>query len=203
MTKFSDEKYLGQMYGIIVALIFPLSYGIIDIFRRKKLNFFSALGIFSILITGIVGVAGLDRNWIIVKETAIPLVFGIAVMVSQWMGKSLVRIFFNQILDLEKINHALRCRGKDEAFTRLMVKSSYALGGTFFISAILNFVLAIYILKGEPGTIEFNQSLGKMTAWSFPVITVPMMLMTGIIIWILFNNIKKQTHLDFHSFIRH
>ncbi|MCO4795367.1 MAG: hypothetical protein KC493_16730, partial [Bacteriovoracaceae bacterium] len=74
--------------------------------------------------------------------------------------------------------------------------------GTFFLSALLNFVLAVYVLQGEPGSTEFNESLGKMTLLSFPVITVPMMVMVMGIIYFLINSIKRNTDLELEEVIK-
>jgi hypothetical protein len=58
------------------------------------------------------------------------------------------------------------------------------------------------ILKGEPGSVEFNESLGKMTALSFPVISIPMLIMVGVIIYILVHSIKKYTSLELEDIVK-
>ena len=201
MTKFSDEASLGQKWGLIIALLFPLLYGLWDWFRAKKLNFFSGVGLFSILTTGGIGLFKLDRNWMIVKETAIPLIFGVVVVACEFWGKSLVRLFFSQILNLEKIDSAFKERGEQTTLSRILSRSSYMLGGTFFLSAVLNFILAVMILKGNPGSVEFNKSLGKMTALSFPVISLPLMIITGFILWSLFRTITQRTSLSIEDLL--
>lgn len=203
MTKFSKPEYLGQVYGLVVALLFPFTYGVLDLIKKKKVNFFSALGLFSILMTGGIGLLKLNRDWMVIKETAIPTIIGLIVLASQFTGKPFVKAFLGQILDLEKIRQAYEEKSKVADFDRILNNSSYLLCSTFFVSGVLNYVLADYILTGAPGSVEFNESLGKMTAMSVPVITVPMMLMVGFIMFYLFKNIKKTTDLDFESFLKH
>ena len=41
LTKLSGEDYLGIKLAIIVALSFPIIYGVRDFFVRGKINFFS------------------------------------------------------------------------------------------------------------------------------------------------------------------
>lgn len=202
MTKLSKPEYLGQVYGLVVALLFPFTYGVIDLIKKKKINFFSALGLFSILMTGGIGLLKLNRDWMVIKETAIPTLIGIIVLISQFTGKPFVQTFLGQILDLDKIRSAYEEKSLVHDFNKILSNSSYLLCSTFFVSGILNYVLADYILKGAPGSTEFNESLGKMTAMSVPVITVPMMLMVGFIMYYLFKNIKKTTDLDFESFLK-
>ena len=77
MTKFSNADYLGPVWGLVVALAFPISYGLWDFLSKGKTNFFSLLGLFSVLMTGGIGLLKLDKNWMVVKETAIPALMGI------------------------------------------------------------------------------------------------------------------------------
>lgn len=202
MTKYSTPETLGQVRGLLIALAFPLCYGLFDLIQKKKVNFFSALGLFSILITGGIGLLSLDKNWMIVKETAIPALMGIAVFISQKTETPIVKTFLNQMLDLDKIKDAFKDKNLEDDFEKTLSRSSIFLGCTFFVSAILNFVLAVIILKGQPGSVEFNESLGKMTALSFPVITIPMMIMVSLIMMYLFKGIKNKTDLEIESIFR-
>lgn len=202
LTKLSDPQYLGQVWALIVALAFPILYGAYDYITRKKHNFFSALGLISVLLTGGIGLMELNKGWMVAKETAIPALMGLAVFVSQYTKFPLVKTFLNQILDLDKIKLTFEEQNAGEKFQTVLKNSTLWLSLSFFISAALNYVLAIKILVGEPGSVEFNESLGKMTALSFPVISLPMMVIVGLIMYYLFREIKKTTGLEFEDFIR-
>jgi hypothetical protein len=202
LVKFSSDEHLGQVYSLIIALAFPVCYGLYDYIKSKKLNFISALGLFSVLLTGGIGLFKLNKDWMVVKETAIPLIIGIAVLISQKTKYPLVRTILDQVFDLEKIDQEFKKSGHDNLFEKKIATSGLWLGFTFFVSAALNYVLAVMILKGEPGSVEFNESLGKMTALSFPVISVPMLIMVGIIIYILVNSIKKYTTLELEDIVK-
>ena len=203
LSKFSDDGSLGQTWSLIIALAFPLGYGLWDWFRVKKLNIFSALGIISTLLTGGIGLFELSRNWMIAKETGIPFIIGTVVLVAQWRGKSVIRLLFSQIIDLDKVDMVFSEKGEQEHWNKQMSNFSYMMGGSFFISAALNFILAVLILKGEPGSVEFNKSLGKMTALSYPVIALPMMVITVLIFWKLFQGITQKTSLTMEDLIKH
>ncbi len=202
LTKLSKPEHLGVLWSLIVAIAFPLGYGIYDYIRGKKFNFFSALGLFNVLMTGGIGLMSLNRQWMVVKETGVPLIMGIAVIISQFTSYPLVKTFLGEILNLDLINKSYKDAGHENEFEKSLSTASFFLGGTFFISAFLNYALAIYILTGEPGTSEFNESLGKMTALSFPVIALPMMIMVAAILTFLMKNIKKTTNLDFENVIK-
>lgn len=203
MTKFSGPEHLGETWGLVIALAFPLSYGIYDYFERKKFNFFSALGLFSVLMTGGIGLFKLNKSWMIAKETAIPMIMGLVVLISERTPYPIVKIFFQQIMELEKIQQAFVERAQGSRFDALFRIASRGLGGSFFLSALLNYILAVQILKGEPGTQEFTESLGKMTALSFPVITLPMMIVVGGLMAYMIKTIQSVTEMEFEEFMRH
>ena len=202
MIKLSSRDYLGETYGLILALLFPLTYGLHDWRSNKNINFFSSLGIISILITGVIGLAELDRKWMIAKETGIPLIFGLVVLFAQLMNRSVMYLFFDQVLDLEKVKLGFILHDDRKTFKKLMAYSSYMIAGTFFLSAVLNFFLAIFVLRGEPGTVEFTESLGRMTALSFPIIAIPTTIMLmGIVLYML-RTILKKTDLSMEKIIK-
>lgn len=202
MMKFSTDEYLGQVYGLVTALAFPLLYGLYDLLGAGKVNFFSILGLLSIVLTGGIGLFKLDRTWMIVKETAFPLIMGLFVLASEIMKKPLLKGLLDKVIDLEKVREAYREGDKEEHFEKRLTRSSYLLVSTFFVSALLNFLLAFFVLKGQPGTEEYVNSLGKMTGLSFPVIALPMTIMVGCILYYLFNGIKKETNVELESFFR-
>lgn len=202
LTKFSGDQHLGQVYSLILALSFPIGYGLYDYIKMKKFNFFSGLGLFSVLMTGGIGLFHLDKSWMVAKETGIPLIMGLAVLYSQFTQYPLVKLFLGQMIDIELIDKTFKENGHDGLFEKNLKIASFLLACTFFISAILNYVLAVKVLVGEPGSEEFNQSLGKMTALSFPVISVPMLIMVGVIIAYLIMTIKKNTDLEIESIIK-
>lgn len=201
LTKFSGPEKLGQVNALVIALAFPLLYGAWDFFTQKKFNWISAIGLVSVLLTGGIGLFQLDKTWMIVKETALPLVIGLFVLASQYTKKPLVRMLIEQIFDIDKIHAAMDARGGREDFDQKIHISGFYFSSTFFLSAVLNYALAVIVLKGAPGSVEFNESLGKMTALSFPVISVPTVIATGFIIYGLVNYIKKNTDLALEEMV--
>lgn len=203
LSKFSGEAHLGPEWGIIVALAFPIGYGIKDYFRANKVNFFSALGVFSVFMTGGISLLELDPKYIAYKEAGIPLLLGLAVILSLKTPWPLVRTFLysDLILDTGRIEAALKEHGTKPAFERALVIASWMLAGSFFVSSILNYVLARVLLVAPPGTEEFNAQLGKMTWMSYPVIFVPAMIILLSAFYYLFKQISKLTHLQLEDII--
>lgn len=201
LAKASTPELLGPVWGLIIALCFPLGYGVWDFVQRREANFISIIGFASVLLTGGLGLAEVDNFWFAVKEAAVPSIIGLAVWASMFTKRPLVRqfLFNDQAFDTAKINAALEERENLGVFDRLLRSSTYWLVASFTLSAILNFVLARWLLKSPTGTPEFNAELGKMNALSWPVIVVPTMFITIFALWRLISGIKRLSGLSFEE----
>jgi len=197
LSKLAGDNYLGPIYSVVVALAFPLVYGIRDYFISHKPNFISALGVVSVLLTGGMSLLKLDPQYIAIKDAAIPGLLGLATLISMYTRYPLVRTFLynDQVLQVAKVSAALAEHNTATQFERRLSVASYMIAGSFFLSAILNYILARLILVSSPGTTAFSEELGKMTALSFPVIVLPSMLVLMGAMMYLLNAIQKLTHL--------
>lgn len=193
----------GTRWAIVVALSFPIIYGLRDFSQSQKLNLFSALGVISILLTGGISLLELDPKYIAIKEAAIPGIFGLATLLSLRTRYPLVKtlLYNDKILQVNKIANALKHSGNEAAFEKSLVNASYLIALSFFLSSTLNYILAKVILVSSPGTPAFNEELGKMTALSFPVIAVPATVIMMVALFYLFRSIQKLTHLTLEDII--
>lgn len=204
LTKLSGDEYLGIKLAIVVALSFPIIYGLHDFFTRGKLNFFSALGVVSVTLTGGISLMELDAIYIAIKEASIPAMFGLATLLSLKTSQPLIHTFLlnESVMDTQKINQALEQHNRVQEFDKLLVNASWILAGSFFLSSVLNYLLAVIILTAEPGTVAFNEQLGKMTALSFPVIALPAMLVLTADLFYLFRGITKLTGMPLEEIVK-
>lgn len=205
LTKLSGDAWLGTRMAIVVALAFPVIYGLTDFVRSRRINFFSALGVVSVLLTGGISLLELDPQYIAIKEASIPAVFGLATLISLKTPYPLVRTFIynDKVLDTGRIAGALEQNGNREPFERALRNASWMLAGSFFLSSVLNYALARILLHAEPGTEAFNAQLGKMTALSFPVIAVPAMAVMLFTFFYLFRRITHLTGLSLEQVVHH
>lgn len=204
LAKLSSEDRLGPEFGLVAALTFPLAYGITDLIRRGKYNFLSILGFVSVLLTGGLGLLKVDGIWFAVKEAAVPLLIGAAILVSTRTRFPLVRslLYNDKLIETERVRQALEKRANQPAFDRLLGRATLLLSGSFFLSAALNFGLARAFLTSPSGTPEFNVQLGKMTAWSWPIIVIPSMLVTLAALWLLVAGVRRLTGLPLEEIFR-
>lgn len=203
LAKFSKPEWLGPKPALIVALAFPLGYGIYDLIKRRHFNFLSALGFGSTLATGGLGLLQLQPLWFAVKEAAVPALIGLTVIVSQWTKRPLVRslLLNDQVINVQHVETTLAARGQQPAFNRLLDSSSWLLAGSFALSAVLNFALARYVITTVAGSPEFNAQLGRMTWMSWPVIVVPSMACMMFALWRLLKGIERLTGLPLEEIL--
>ena len=190
-----------------LALLFPFFYGAYDLLKRKKWNFFSILGIISVLLTGGIGlIPGGTVNMFAIKEAAIPAIIGLITLFTLRTKKPLVELLlYNpQVFDVEKIEKELKIRDTKSEFKKLLTKCTWLLAGTFLLSAILNYYLSKAIVVTEPfvDANAFNDEIGEMMTWSYLVIIAPCMFVAGYAIWALIKGIKALTGLNMESAFR-
>ena len=198
LMNLSSEKRLGPLWSLIVALIFPIGYGIYDLVTRKKTNVLSILGFVSVLLSGGLALAKVGGMGFAIKDAVLPALIGLAVLLSLRTKTPLVRelLYNDSIIDVDRVDAALTDRGTREKFETLQRRASVGLALTFLGSAPINFFLALYILKSPPGTPEFNAELGRMHMLSWPVIVLPSMAVTIFIFWKLMNGLTRLTGLE-------
>ncbi len=203
LLKLSDDSRLGALYAFVIALAFPLCYSVYDFAKNKRVGFIPALGFVSVLLTGGLGLLQVDGVWFAIKEALIPLLIGLAIVVSMKTRHPLVKsLFFNaNLFNIAAITARLRSRDHEAQFARLLTTTTWLLAASFLLSAGLNFGLAIVILRSPTGTAAFNQELGKMMALSFPVIVLPCLVVTIIALFVLLRGIKRLTGLPLEQFL--
>lgn len=199
----SGDEWFGPTWGLVIALLFPTSYGIMDFVRRKKCNFISIIGFSSVLITGGFALMQLNAFWFSIKEAAIPAIIGLTVLASLRTKMPLVKEFlYNpQIMDVERIEATMKERGTEDDFPILLRQASRLLALSFFISAVLNYFLARYLLVSPPGSEAFNGDLAKMQLWSWPVIVLPSMIMMMFALWRFIKGLMAATGLKLEELL--
>lgn len=198
------SKTLGPLNALLLALAFPIFYGIYDFIKRRKFNYFSLLGFLHVVVTGSFALLGLSGMWFSIKEAFFPTIIGVFVLVSAFSKKPFVKtLFLNpQLLQLDKIETSLNEKKNHALFDQLLKKSTMLLSVSFFFSALLNFALALHIFIDLDKTLDetqkalvLNDQIAKMTQYSFVVILIPSMIFLIFILWHLLRGIRDLTGL--------
>lgn len=182
-----DVKFwhIGPVKALMLALAFPIGYGIWFFAKTKKMNFFSGLGLFSVLLTGGLTLFLWNKDGTVkehaavlfgLKEASIPFVLGLALA-------ELLKTFLysDSLFDVRKIENKVEQLGKREAYEKVILNATILFSMSFFISTLMNFGLALYFLHDLDHAAAnareiYNERVAKITGWGFVVIGVPIMV---------------------------
>jgi hypothetical protein len=205
LMKLSGPDDLGPAHALLLALAFPLAWGVHDWNRRKNINLFAALGLVSVLLTGGIGLLRLDNQWLALKEAAIPGLIGLAVLGSTWTRYPLIRtlLFTPSLIDVARVQRHLDARGTAQTFERHLLIATWMLAGTFFFSSAMNYFLATWIVISPAGSPAFNEELGRLALMSYPMIAIPSLLMTLAVLHYLARALHRLTGLKLTETLNH
>ena len=205
---------LGKNEGVLVlllALAFPVSYGVFDFIKNKRKNIISIFGTINVLLTGGFALYKLDGIWFAIKEATFPLLIGVFVFVSAYTKKSFFEYLSHHapLFKWDLIKEQIQATSSFEHLTTLFKKATIMFSLSFFISAILNFVLALYIFseQGPPEIslaekeIILNKKIADMTWLGFVVIGLPMTLFAIGVFWWFLKKLSKLTQLPIEQLI--
>jgi len=197
LMKMSDAEQLGASGALIVALAFPLGWGLFELVKYRKFNFIALLGLISVVLTGGIGLLQLDTQWLAIKEAAIPGIIGIAILISTRTRYPLIKtlIYNPKFINVDEIQQILEQQNNRAAFESRLLNATYLLSSTFLFSSVMNYLLARWIVTSPGGSAAFNEELGRMTLLSYPVIAIPSMLMMMAIMYYLWRSIHGMTGL--------
>lgn len=203
LMKLSGSDDLGANGALISALVFPLSWGLFELLKYKKFNFIALLGLISVLLTGGIGLLKLDPQWLAIKEATIPGLIGIAVLISTYTRYPLIKtLLYNpSFMNVKKVQIKLTLNDNTRTFENRLQNATYWLSATFLFSAIMNYILAKWIVTSPTGSAAFNEELGQMTLLSYPVIAIPSTIMMMAIMYYLWRTIHDMTGLKFEDIL--
>ena len=204
--------HVGPYNALYIALAIPLAYGIYHFLKTKKFNLFSGIGVFSVLLTGLVtlylwnedGTVKPDAAfWFGLKEAVQPLILGGVVLASHWSKGPLFRefIYNGSIFDIERIESKVAADNSETSYNKLLLTNTILFCSSFIISAILNIVIAYHFLGKLDFTASnaqelYNQGVAKITGWGVAVILVPMLAILATIVFKHAKDLQKLTKLS-------
>ncbi len=202
---------LGAAQALLLALAFPISYGLYDLWARKKVNWISVLGLFNVMTTGGFALLGVCGMWFALKEASLPTLLGLWVLGSAYTQNPVVdKMLLNpQIFKRDLVEEKLKSLGKMDDFKNLVKTSTLYFSFSFFLSGLLNFALATYVfapidssLTQEQSAHVLNEQIAQMTSYSFVVIMIPSMVVLGLVLWHLLRGLSKITGLKFEEMMK-
>ena len=198
LMQFSKPDSLGATGALVLALAFPVGWGLRELATSRKFSLFAGLGVVSLLLTGGIGLLALDPQWLAVKEAAVPGVLGLIVAASALTRRPLVRVLLYSplLIDTARVDAALAERGNQAVFASRLRAATWMLAGSFAFSAVMNYVLATWIVTSPAGSAAFNEELGRLTLLSYPMIALPATLITMAVLWYLAIGVRRLAGMN-------
>ena len=98
-------------------------------------------------------------------------------------------------MQVDRIHTALVEKGHVETFDKRLLNATYLLSCTFFFSAVMNYILAKWVVTSPTGSPAFNEELGQLTLVSYPMIAIPSMIMMFGVLYYLWKTLHGLTGL--------
>jgi hypothetical protein len=185
----SDERRLGALPALLLAVAIPAAYGIWELARSRTVNASSILGIVSVFMTGVIAVFKLDTELFAVKEAAIPIGFAAVLLVTNRMSFPVVKLLVDMVQRRERVERIVSEQGQELAYRRHIERSGTIWAGIMLLSGVLKFILSSVIMTADAGTREFNTQLA-----TYELVQIPTtMLLTMVLILSLIFFIAKGT----------
>ncbi|WP_193213896.1 VC0807 family protein [Luteolibacter marinus] len=204
--------HIGPLWAMTVALALPLGYGLWHFAKTRKVNFFSGVGLVSILLTGGLtfylwnadGTVKPNAGLLVgLKEAMIPLMLGIAVLGSLRFGTPLLRVFLynDTLFDVPKIEAKIAERSEESGYKRLIDSATKLFAASFFISAPLNIGLALWLFRNfdasaADATEKYNKIISTMTWSGLLVIGLPLLGIIFVLFTRLIKGLRDLTGLE-------
>ena len=199
---------------LLVALALPVSYGAWDWYQNKRKNLVAAFGIINVLFTGGLALLKVKGIWFAVKEAGFPFLIGVFVLISAYIKKPFFErlVTHSPLLNWQliesKITQAQNTLMLKNKLKMLFIKATILFSYSFFISAVLNFILAIYIFTDSPpdvssaeSNIILNKKIADMTWLGFVVIGLPLTVFTMGIFWWFLKKLSYITGLSIEQLL--
>ncbi len=194
----------GSLWALLLALSFPLIYGLRDYILFRNKNYVSILGGVNACLTGGLALFHLSGSWFALKDATLPYCLGTYVLISSFTDKPFTKMFFlnPQILKVDVLETALHAKGTSGDFNRLLKKGARFFSLSFFISGTLNFLLALRVFTEiDPALAEtersqiLNEQIAHMTWMSLAIIALPLLCFTALFLLWFFRQLTRLTGL--------
>lgn len=209
LGKVAKPWHIGPMKAMVLALLLPLGYGAWHFIKTRKGNFFSALGLVSVLLSGGLTVYLWNQNGTVkpnagilfgLKEALIPLVLGVAILTSYRSATPLIRVFLynDSIFDIPKIENRVAEISAQGEYDKLLLGATRLFATSFFLSSLMNLGLAQWFFRGfDAGAVDalenYNAIIARVTGWGFAVIGVPILIFLFFTLRSLLKGLEKLT----------
>ena len=199
----------GPLYALLIALSFPFIYGLKDYFTNQHINKISILGLVGIALTGGFALFQFEGRVFAIKEALIPLIIAIFIAGSVFYKKPVMSLFIlnSSLFKKDLILSRLKANHREDDFKKLLNFTTFGLAGSFVLSAVMNFIVAIWVftdishLDSESKSQTLNEQVAEMHWLGYVFIALPLSLVMVGILWFLIKRLKQMTGLNLNEIL--
>ncbi len=197
----SDESKLGPLWGMVVALVFPLALELYSLATGRKISYLSIAAIVGILLIGAISVLGLSEEWLAVRRSAIYIAGAVVIAGLLRFRYDLIEKGLATMLDMDAIRNAIK-KDADAKFRRLVTwtVSGYAL--LLLILGVWTYALTIVFISAPTNSSEFNAQYAELRLLSLPLVSLPLLMgATGLLMSLLMK-LERRTGLSLEQLMK-
>lgn len=182
--------------GLIIALAFPVAYFIVHFVKEKKTSFLAVVGFLGILITGLIGLLELPREYVAYERATIPLLFAIAIVATNYSKTPLIKKFFYnpKMFDIEKIDTLISENHTEKDLEKTLKNTSYMLAGSFVFSSICNYLITNHYMSDL--SLTYNEALAKVKLMSLAITIIPLLIIMMAAVFYFQKKLKEHTKVE-------
>lgn len=185
-------KEAGKV-SLVAALAFPIAYFLYHYIKEKRKSVMAIVGAIGVLFTGLVGIMELPREYIAIERAAIPLIFALVIIASNYTKSPIVKKMLHNpmVFNTEKIDALIAENKAEKEFEETQKHTSYILACTFLLSSTCNYFITRHYMADL--TMPFTEAYAKVKTMSIFITIAPLLLMTVAAIFFYQKRLVKHT----------
>jgi hypothetical protein len=193
---------LGALPALLLAIGIPAIWGVVQLLRARTVDISAALGVISVLLTGVIGIFSMSTQLLAVKEAAIPIGFAIVLLVSNATRFPIATLLADMVQRRDRMRQEIERTGNQHVYHRHLQRSGAVWAGIMTLSGVLKFILASLVVNSPAGTEAFNHELALYGLVQLPTtFTLSSILMLSLI-WYIASGTAKITGLETSEVLR-
>jgi hypothetical protein len=174
--------WLGAGPALGAALAFPLVHAVWSRLAAARPSPLLPLALAGTAITGGLALFALPAGLYALKEAALPLLVALWLWTTASSPQSGLRGMLDRAVDLGAIEAALD-PPRRAAWNAVWIGGARALAAVTALSGLVGAALAAAWIRSPGGSEAFNAELASYTAWSWPLVNLPSLLASGLVLW--------------------
>ncbi len=175
-------EFLGAGPSLAAALSCPLLHAGWSLAASARPSPLLPLALIGTGLTGGLAWFELPASLYAVKEAALPVAVAAWLVVTANSTTAGLRGLVNRAIDLDAAQAALS-EDRRGAWGMLWKRGALRLAAVTAMSGFASAALAVTLVHSPGGSEAFNAELSQYTAWSWPTVNLPGMLLSGFVMW--------------------